>query len=172
MASITDLKRALKTTSTGWTRLVVPAGTNTGSVLHSSRRNCYISSDFWARWTSRTSIMLSWQAGFHCWRIQDIITLSSTPCILLKDNRPSFVIQQLKCSEDKLCHVHVFKDIRTFMHLTFSLKDIHFPLPLKIISGFTVGSPSANKVICAVHCCLSRPEVPPLTHTVLSPVSA
>ena len=45
-------------------------------------------------------------------------------------------------------------------------------VPLNINMGFTLGSPSANTVSCTVHCCLSNPEAPPQTHTVLSPLVA
>ena len=41
-----------------------------------------------------------------------------------------------------------------------------------MISGFTLAFPSANNVSCTVHCLFSRPDPPPLTQTVLSPVSA
>lgn len=55
---------------------------------------------------------------------------------------------------------------------TFSLRLILFPFPLKMRSGLTLGSPSANKVIWALHCRLSKPDAPPRTHMVLSPLLA
>lgn len=49
---------------------------------------------------------------------------------------------------------------------------------LNSLVNYTVDSddelafPSTNKVSCTVHCLFSKPDAPPLIHTVLSPVSA
>lgn len=147
MVSIAALKGSLNTTSTGWTKRVVPAGTKTGSVLQLFYKNIWISSAFGALLTP----------SYHHGKQASIADISRTSCQF------HHTMNSLETRHSIVCHTFSWRDgqIRLLLFspaisIPFSQKDIHLPFPLKIKRDFTLSSPSANKVIWIVHCLLSR----------------
>ena len=135
-----SLKCLLTDTSNGWTRLVQPGGTFISSVLFLCK-SCLTSSVCWARWTSATKILPDKLAlgGFmnifpHSPSTQTFMTFSSHHA--LGWNITFTLLSQL----------------------LFSLGEILFPCPRKMIVGLTRQTPSAKMVSCIVHWRLSKPD--------------